>query len=46
MIGDFLKQAAIRNTNKVPITNKNNERQEKNSLREDSDVENDSSNDC
>ena len=45
LIGDLIKPARIRNTDRVPITNNNNERQENNCLREDNDVSIDSSND-
>ena len=45
LIGDLLKRVTIKNTDRVPITN-NNESQENNSLREDNDVETDSSNYC
>lgn len=45
LIGDLLKRVTIKNTDRVPITN-NNESQENNILREDNDVETDSSNYC
>ena len=45
LIGDLLKRVTIKNADRVPITN-NNESQENNSLREDNDVETDSSNYC
>ena len=46
LIGDLLKRAAIRNTDRVPKTNNNNKSQENNSLREDNDLETDSGKDC
>ena len=46
LIGDLLKRATIRNTDRVPKTNNNNKSQENNSLREDNDLETDSGNDC
>ena len=46
LIGDLLKRATIRNTDRVPKTNNKNKSQENNSLREDNDLETDSGNDC